>query len=239
MGRVVEFGQAPVSRAARTTTARVLADDSPWFVEIHQADSRSRYRAERFLEAEYARAFGGRIRQHYPMLMTAAGPDGDVLAAAGFRPATAEPLFLEQYLDDPIEVAIAWRLGEPVRRDDVVEIGNLASASPCASRVLFSALAYHLEQRGATHAVATATRQLRRSFRRICFPVSTLGAADAARLSQGGGDWGSYYARDPQIVVGHISSARPALRAGVVAAEALAARLAARTLSCAPFQAAK
>jgi hypothetical protein len=220
------------------TASDVLAIGPPRFVELHQADSLARTRAELFLEAEYARAFGGLIRHHYPLLMTAVGHDGAVLAAVGFRPATKEPFFLEQYLDEPVESAIARRLDEPVRRADVVEIGNLASASPCASRFLFSALADHLEQLGATHAVATATRQLRRSFRRICFPVSPLGAAEAARLTQAGADWGSYYSRDPQVVVGRIACALPALRAGVLAAEVLAARLAERAQAFAHSQAA-
>jgi hypothetical protein len=203
----------------------VLATEPPRFVEVYQEAGPARARAEAFLEAEYVRAFGGRIRSHYPMLMCVTGADGAVLAAAGFRPASSGPLFLEQYLDEPVEVAIERRLGQPIRRDGVVEIGNLASASPCVSRLLFSALAGHLQQHGATHAVATATRQLRRSFRRIRFPVSPLATAEADRLAQAGADWGSYYARDPQVVVGCIAGALPALRAGVLAAEALAARL--------------
>lgn len=221
------------------TAPGVLAFEPSRLVEIPQADSAARTRAEHFVEAEYARAFGGRIRDHYPQLMTVVGPGGAVLAAAGFRPAAAEPLFLEQYLDEPVEAAIARRLDEPVRRADVVEIGNLASASPCASRILFSALADHLDQLGATYAVATATRQLRRSFRRICFPVSPLGAAQASRVTQSGGDWGSYYTRDPQVVVGRIADAQPALRAGVLAAATLAAQLAHRARSFSQPQAAQ
>lgn len=208
--------------------SRCLSAD-PWrVVELHQAPGPERSRAEAFLEAEYARAFGGRIRAHYPMLMSVRGRDGEVLAAVGFRLASAGPLFLEQYLDEPVEAAIARRLGEPVTRDGVVEIGNLASADPCVSRALFSALAAQLQQLGATYAVATATRQLRRSFERIRFPVTCLAEAEAGRLAQAADDWGTYYACDPQVVVGPISAALPALHAGVAAAQALGARLARR-----------
>jgi hypothetical protein len=211
----------------------------PRFVEVYRADGPARARAEAFLEAEYARAFGGRIRSHYPMLMGVTGADGAVLAAAGFRPASSGPLFLEQYLDEPVEAAIERRLGQPIRREGVVEIGNLASASPCVSRLLFSALADHLQQLGGTHAVATATRQLRRSFRRIRFPVSPLATAEADRLPRAGADWGAYYDRDPQVVVGCITGALPALRAGVLAAEALAARLTQRARMSGQPQAAR
>ncbi|WP_293372864.1 thermostable hemolysin [Phenylobacterium sp.] len=206
----------------------VLSSDAPRVVELHQGQGVERTRAESYLEAEYARAFGGRIRNHYPMLMSVTGGDDQVLAAAGFRLASAGPLFLEQYLDEPVEAAIARRLDKPIARDGVVEIGNLASAGPCASRILFSALAAHLQLLGATHAVATATRQLRRSFQRIRFPVAYLAKAEAERLAHGAADWGAYYGRDPQVVVGPIGDAVPALRAGVIVAEAVAARLARR-----------
>jgi hypothetical protein len=218
--------------------AGVLSTDPLRVVELHQGEGRERARAEAFLEAEYARAFGGRIRSHYPMLMSVSGADDQVLAAAGFRLASAGPLFLEQYLDEPVEDVVARRLGAPVARDGVIEIGNLASASPGVSRALFTALAAHLRQLGGTHAVATATRQLRRSFERIRFPVAYLAKAEAGRLEHAGADWGTYYTRDPQVVVGPIGAALPMLRAGVAAADAVATRLARRAGCANPAQAA-
>ncbi len=216
-----------------------LSVDSSRVVAFHQGESPERLRAEAFLEAEYARAFNGRIRTHYPMLMSVTGAGGQVLAAAGFRLASAGPLFLEQYLDEPVQAAIARRLGDPVARDGIVEIGNLASAGPCVSRVLFSTLAGHLQQLGATHAVATVTRQLRRSFERISFPIAYLAKAESERLALAAADWGTYYSRDPQVVAGPIGEALPALQAGVATAEAVAARLARRPRFAGQAQAAQ
>ncbi len=207
---------------------RSFHTDLPHAAEVLSATSPARRTAEAFLEAEYARVFGGRIRSHYPSLIAIAAQDGAIVAAAGFRLASQGPLFLEHYLDEPVEVAIEQRLGSRVRRADIAEIGNLASANPVASRTLFSALAQHLEDLGTTHAVATATRQLRQSFQRIRFPVATLAPAEAARLSEAGADWGSYYSRDPQVVVGRVLSAAPAIRAGAAAAGLLAQRSALR-----------
>jgi hypothetical protein len=212
----------------RMMASGVLSPDPSLVVELHQGEGRARARTEAFLEAEYARAFGGRIPAHYPMLISVGGPDGQVHAAAGFRLASAGPLFLEQYLDEPVETAIARCLGRPVARVAIVEIGNLAATGPCGSRILFSALAGHLQLLGATHAVATATRQLRRSFERIRFPVACLAEARADRLAHAAAVWGTYYSLDPQVVVGSIGDALPALRTGVAAAKALSARLAER-----------
>jgi hypothetical protein len=156
---------------------------------------------------------------------------GRVVAAAGFRPANLERLFLEQYFDEPIEQVIAGKLGGPVRRREVGEIGNFASKHPCAARLLFLALANQLEAQGCTYAVATATRHLRRSLGRLSFHMTPLGKAEATRLGAAGDAWGGYYARDPQVLVGDISRALPALRSGLFASDRLARRLAQRVAS--------
>lgn len=204
-------------------TAQRLAEAAVTLT-THCEPSAARARVESFLEAEYDRAFCGKIRAHYPVLIAATGPDGRVLAAAGCRSARGEALFLEQYLDDPIEQVVGREFGRIVERGEIAEIGNLASVSPCASHKLFLALARHLRGIGGTIAVATATQQLRRSFRRLSFPVTALARADAARLSAASEDWGGYYQRDPQVLVGAIDRALPALTTGISSGLALRLR---------------
>lgn len=183
----------------------------PWAVAIHAAPSPERERVERYLEAAYARAFDGRIARHYPLLMSLEGRHGEVQAAVGFRFAGREPLFLEQYLDEPVEAAVARKLGAPVGRDRIAEIGNLAAESHGASLCLFLTLAGHLLREGCTHAVATATRQLRRRFRRLGVATHCLTRAEPARLSAGAAAWGGYYARDPEVLAGAIDQSLPRL----------------------------
>lgn len=183
----------------------------PRVISIHHLLAPERMRVEAFLEAAYDRAFQGRIRNHYPTLMSVQDRQGTILAAVGFRFAGLGPLFLEQYLDEPVEAAVARELAAPTDRAAVAEIGNLASESPGASLFLFLALARHLDQRGCTHAVATATRQLRRSFARVGFATQPLTRAESARLSGGAADWGAYYSRDPEVLAGAIAPALPAL----------------------------
>jgi hypothetical protein len=168
-----------------------------------------RLRVEAYIEAAYASAFNGVIRRHYPTLMSVQDGEGRIHAAVGFRFAATEPLFLEQYLDNLVEAAITRGLGEPVARCRVAEIGNLASDSAGASMFLFLALARHLDQNGCTHAVATATRQLRRSFGRVGFETKVLTRAEPSRLGEAATEWGGYYERDPEVLAGAIG---PALR---------------------------
>ena len=184
---------------------------APAAIALHQKPHPDRLSAEVFLDQAYGRAFGGRIRRHYPNIMTLRDEAGDVLAAVGFRKAAHEPLFLEQYLDDPVEQAVARESGRPAARHQIAEIGNLASCNPGASLILFLALARHLDQSGCDLAVATATRQLRRSFAKVGFATRQLAAADRSRLAGGAEDWGRYYDTDPLVLVGEIAPALPAL----------------------------
>lgn len=182
----------------------------PKVISIHHLLRPERLRVEAYLEAAYAKAFNGRIRTHYPTLMSLQDRGGQIHAAVGFRTARASPLFLEQYLDAPVEVALSARFAD-VSRNQVAEIGNLASDSPGASLFLFLALARHLDGLGCAYAVATATRQLRRGFARVGFETVTLTAAHPERLGEQADDWGGYYDRDPEVMAGPIAPALPAL----------------------------
>lgn len=186
---------------------RRLTSVEPRVISIHQHLRPERERVERYIEATYAEAFKSRLRAHYPTLMSVQDAQGEIHAAVGFRLAGHASLFLERYLDDPIETALSGALGAPVSRRGVAEIGSLASGSAGASFFLFMALARHLHQQGCDYAVATATRQLRRTFARVGFPTQRLTAADPARLGAEAKDWGGYYERDPEVLAGAIAPA--------------------------------
>ncbi|HQN51047.1 MAG TPA: thermostable hemolysin [Phenylobacterium sp.] len=196
----------------------------PKVISIHHLLRPERLRVEAFLEAAYARAIDGRIRSHYPTLMSLQDRSGQIHAAVGFRTAAAGPLFLEQYLDAPVETALSAGFGD-VARSEVAEIGNLASESPGASLFLFLALARHLHGLGCAYAVATATRQLRRGFARVGFETITLSAARPERLGERADDWGGYYDRDPEVMAGPIAPALPALGRMLVSEPAPAAEV--------------
>lgn len=179
----------------------------PRVISLHQHFQPERSRVEAYIETTYAEAFSGRIRAHYPTLMSVQDAQGQIHAAVGFRLAADAPLFLERYLDQTVETAITEAFNTTIHRTDVAEIGNLASQSSGASLFLFMALARHLHQLGCVHAVATATRQLRRTFGRVGFPTQRLTAANPARLGGEAVDWGGYYARDPEVLAGPIAPA--------------------------------
>lgn len=179
-------------------------------IEVLAPGHTRRAEAEDFIEAAYARTFGGKIREHYPTLIGVIGSDGAIESAVGLRFADDGPLFLEQYLDEPVELALTRAFGVPVTRTAVAEIGNLAADDHRASARLFVQLAAYLLRQGRTLAVATATRQLRRRFHRIGLTTEPLAPARPDRLGSDAQDWGRYYGRDPEVLAGVVRATQPA-----------------------------
>jgi hypothetical protein len=179
----------------------------PSFISLTQRFGPDREPIERLIETIYASAYDAVIADHYPNFIGVHSSDGNVIAAAGFRPAAGQPLFLEAYLPSPVEEMIAARTQAPLARSSIVEIGNLVSIGRGASLFLFVALAAFLHRNRFTYAVATATQSLGRSFDAFGFESIELGQASPEVLPDRGASWGSYYRRRPRVLAGAIASA--------------------------------
>ena len=138
---------------------------------------------------------------------------GELAAAFGLRCARNQELFLEHYLDQPIELELASLVGHAPSRANIVEIGNLAAALSGAVRWLIVALAVELFQEGYEWVVFTGTQELRNGFRRLGLRPVTLCAADINRLAQAERDqWGSYYTNRPLVMAGNIGYGHQEMR---------------------------
>ncbi|MDD3797591.1 MAG: thermostable hemolysin [Novosphingobium sp.] len=133
-------------------------------------------------------------------------------AALGYCRAGEAPLFLECYLDRPVEDLVSAAFGRAVARGQIVEIGNFAADNAMAMVELWGAVANDLGAAGEV-AVATLTAPLRRMFARIGVPITILGAARPERLGPDGGEWGRYYEFDPQVCAGIIADGQRAIAA--------------------------
>jgi len=140
----------------------------------------------------------------------AAGREPDRLAALGYRRASEGTVFLEGYLDRPVELAVGAALGRSVARSAIVEIGNFAADNALVMLELWGTVANDLAASSEV-AVATLTAPLRRIFERVGVPFVPLGPARAERLGAAAGDWGSYYRQDPQICAGMIVEGQAAI----------------------------
>ena len=191
--------------------ARAPAAAKPLQLEpVHQAHPQ-RASFEQFIAARFDRAHGAHVTHFLPHLLGVRDALSRWKAAWGYAAALDGPLFLEQYLDKPVEEALTAATGWPVHRLQIVEAGNLASASPGMARALIPLGARHLHRMGYRWVVFTATREVRATLQRLGLKPLRLARADPARLLDGGKSWGRYYQHDPQVMAGKISLA---LRAG-------------------------
>jgi len=149
----------------------------------------------------YERVHDAHIEHFHESLLGLEDRSGELLGVIGHTHPDARPLFLEAYLEEPIEARMASRMGHGVPRSSLAEVGNLSALQPGAATALVSTLAQVLDQRGVRYAVFTATTATRRVFGRLGAKITDLGQADGTRLGDALADWGSYYACQPRVAV--------------------------------------
>ena len=82
-------------------------------ITAHEPMAPSRQEVEHFIQQVYLSRYGAKVRGFAPTLL-ALREDATILAAAGYRSAARESLFLETYLEAPVEEMIGASRGEVV-----------------------------------------------------------------------------------------------------------------------------
>lgn len=159
---------------------------------------------EAFIQQRFRHAHDADIRHFMPELFGMIDGAGELCAVAGVRLAAAGPLFLERYLDEPIDALIGADAEQPVDRGAIVEVGNLAASDTGSARLSIIAITYLLAMGGLEWVAFTGNIGLVNSFHRLGLKPVTLCAADPARLGDDRHDWGSYYESKPWVHVGNI-----------------------------------
>ncbi len=189
-----------------TLTAHGPCAESSLLTEIPRAHPR-RLEVERTIRRRFRSTHGARVSRFLPHLLILEGHHGRVTGTAGYRIAADEELFVEVYVDAPIEVLLERRLGLRPPRASIVEVGNLTSVSSDGARELIRAIAFHLHRCDFQWAVFTATSMLLNTLRKLDLLPYGLAAADPARLGREAREWGRYYHLSPQVVAGSLKLA--------------------------------
>jgi len=166
---------------------------------------------EAFIQSGFQRKHGAAVRSFMPVLIGLRDRKGILVGATGYRPASQEQLFLEQYLGEPIEETVARRNpGLRVTRADIAEIGNFACRDCATAMIMVGVLAEFLLDQRNRWTVFTATRTVRGIMRHLGLSLSELGRADKSRVVVTADEWGSYYQTDPRVMLGYVPSYRGA-----------------------------
>lgn len=185
-------------------------------LSLHLPGAPSREALEHFIHQCFASVHQANVQHFLPELLALNDSHGRLIAAAGMRPASQGALFLERYLDMPLEVAVSQVAGSAPDRARMVEVGNLASLSPGSARIMIIAVTWLLAMRGFEWVAFTGAATLINSFQRLGLTPTVLTSADPDRLLGQSDQWGTYYDQCPHVFAGNIGYGFDALtRSGV------------------------
>jgi hypothetical protein len=163
-----------------------------------------RSRIEHFIQQAFAQRHGATIKSFMPTLLALEGGADRICGVVGFRGAAAEPLFLEHYLHQPIEMVLSERAGVAITRDQIAEVGNLASLSCRAAVHLVAVLPRVLIESGHQWIAFTATNSVRGILEKFGARLIELATASRDCVERLGDDWGRYYDSDPRVMAGYL-----------------------------------
>ena len=167
---------------------------------VYEKHTPGRHAVEQFIQTIYAERYGAQVPSFAPVLLSLQSTDGSLLAAVGYRCAATEHLFLENYLNQPIEQALFGLSVKADSRQHVVEVAHLVATRPGAGRIMIVELGYWLRNLGVEWVVSTVTRELRHLFIRMGIAPQALDVASPERLGSQAQCWGDYYSHDPVVL---------------------------------------
>jgi hypothetical protein len=179
----------------------LLCGELPVSVDVVDTHSPNRAELEHFVQHRFQQTHQATVTHFMPKLLSLRDNAQQLRAVCGLRHAHQEPLFLERYLDTPIEQALSTHVGCAIPRHQILEIGNLAVLEPACIRSLLASVSVYLHSTDAKWAVFTGITSLRNALNKLHMPLHILGEAsiDALPIEERAA-WGSYYAHRPQIM---------------------------------------
>ena len=179
-------------------------------VDLQDGD---RQMTEGFIQEVFRKRYGANVNEFLPTLVCLKNAAQEPVAALGFQGAGKHALFLECYLQEPVESLLAAHTGSAVDRGRIVEVGNLALGRPGSAREIIALVTGMLHAVDVEWVVFTTGPLLANSFRRLGLPLLDLGPAEITALPpKQRAKWGSYYEQGPRVMAGCLADAHSLLR---------------------------
>ncbi len=199
----LDTARKPANRMRKASLLRLMLP-VPGF-RWHTGGSAERAEVENYIASKFRQEYAAELSSFAPLLLSMHCKN-ELSAAVGIRPASSAPLFVEQYLDKPIEDCIKTADGSVIQRDEIVEIGNLVATRRGASQLLFIVLGSLMYEAGYRWLVFSATSQVERMTRKFPFPLMAVCCLICAQESM------SPACTEPRA--GHYDSPVPGINSG-------------------------
>jgi len=167
----------------------IIAEGDPRYAEVCDVTAR-----------HYEKRLGTVLTSFFPEILTKI-VDGKITAVCGIRSADQAALFLEQYLDSPVEKYL-----KGVHRSKIVELGGFSAENRLEAFLLMRKAAVQLDKMGYRYVVCTANRPIQICLAKLGITSQELIAADSSRLDDPHDDWGDYYETSPMVTAGEIAA---------------------------------
>jgi hypothetical protein len=177
------------------TASSLVSQQSAGDFILANASASKRAELEQFVQSGFASVYDARVSEFMPYLLAVEAPE--LKAVLGLRSA-AQPLFIEQYLDCPIEDYFDKQL--PISRNEILEIGHLVSHSREHTTRLFMVTAISAIDSGFCFLVFSATDTVAKLLSGYGLALHHLKKVDGGRLGDKQRSWGSYYQTAPQVM---------------------------------------
>lgn len=190
--------------------------ENPPEVRLVEAGSAGRAELEQYIHNRFAREYNANINKYMPFLIQYRS-NLQTYAALGFRTAADHRLFLETYLNRPVEETLKTITGLDIHRGQIVEVGNLAATRAGSSAPLFGVLACFLDRVGYDWVVICATPTVQNIFSKLHIPLIGLAEAGESALPDDQKSlWGTYYHTRPLVMAVHVRTAHRCIRESVI-----------------------
>ncbi len=164
-------------------------------IRLHLPFKSDRKNIENFIRAGFKNHYHANIQHFMPNLLSI-GAATEITSALGFRSASTQTLFIEQYLNNDIEHYFS---DQSITRDHIAEMGNLYGTSRPLTLQLFIITLLSLARSGFHKLVFCATPQVKTMFDRFAVPTQHIGTANPEKIGAQLQHWGSYYQTLPEL----------------------------------------
>lgn len=187
--------------------ATVSIKQTNFIVRAYLPEHIERARVENYIANVFSESFNADLKEFMPLLVTFENQNGEIFAALGIRFADQQILFAEQYSHKEIDTVVLEKFNILDKREHIVEIGSLASTKSGYAHHLFLAMTKILTSWRYQWLTFTGIPAVINVFRKLKLNPIELCNATIKDLVHSDTNWGSYYDKNPKVMIGDVFNA--------------------------------